>query len=136
MGWVTDLEERYGSPRRTTQVVALVVIVALVASGVSFLAWAVLFQSTPSVTSQLTTWQVQDDHLVVANITVGRESQFTEASCRLRAIAEDHTVVGETVVPITDGPEKQSLQVDIRTERRATSVENVGCTSPDQPRPR
>jgi len=133
---VTDLQERYGSPRRTTQVVALVLVVALVASGVSFLAWAVLFQSTPSVTSQLSAWKVEDDHLVVANITVGRDSQFTEASCRLRAIAEDHTVVGEIVLPITDGPEKQSLQVEIRTERRATSVENVGCTSPDQPRPR
>ena len=133
---MTDLQERYGSPRRTTRVVALVLIVALVASGVGFLAWAVLFQSTPSVTSQLSAWKVEDDHLVVANITVGRDSQFTEASCRLRAIAEDHTVVGEIVLPITDGPEKQSLQVEIRTERRATSVENVGCTSPDQPRPR
>ena len=133
---MTDLQERYGSPRRTTQVVALVLVVALVASGVSFLAWAVLFQSTPSVTSQLSAWKVEDDHLVVANITVGRDSQFTEASCRLRAIAEDHTVVGEIMLPITDGPEKQSLQVEIRTERRATSVENVGCTSPDQPRPR
>ena len=133
---MTDLQERYGSPRRTTQVVALVLVVALVASGVSFLAWAVLFQSTPAVTSQLSTWKVVNEHSVVANITVGRDSQFTEASCRLRAIAEDHTVVGEVNVPVTDGPEKQSLQVEIRTERRATSVENIGCTSPDQARPR
>jgi hypothetical protein len=136
MGWVTDLQERYGSPRRTQQVVALVLVVALVGSGVSFLAWAVLFQSSPSVTSQLSAWDVRDEHLVVANLTVGRESQFTEASCRLRAIAEDHTVVGEAVVPVTDGPEKQSLQVEIRTERLATSVEKIGCTAPDQPRPR
>ena len=85
-------------------------------------------------TSQLTAWQIVDEHQVVANITVGRESQFTEASCRLRAIAEDHTVVGEVTVPVTDGPEQQSLRVEIRTERRATSVENVGCTTPDQPR--
>jgi hypothetical protein len=136
MGEVTDLQERYGSPRRTTQVVALVLIVALVASGVGFLAWAVLFQSTPSVTSQLSAWKVLDEHRVVANLTVGRESSYTEASCRLRAIAEDHTVVGEVVVPVTDGPAKQSFQVEIRTERRATSVEKIGCTSPDQPRPR
>ena len=133
---VTDLQERYRSPRRTTQVVALVLIVALVASGVGFLAWAVLFQSTPAVTSQLSAWKVIDDHTAVANITVGRESQFTEASCRLRAYAEDHSVVGEAAVPVTDGPEKQSLQVEIRTERRATSVENLGCTTPDQPRAR
>jgi hypothetical protein len=136
MGWVTDLQERYGSPRRTTPVVALVLVVALVASGVSFLAWAVFFQSTPQVTSQLTAWKVLDEHRVVANITVGRESQFTEASCQLRAIAEDHSIVGEADVPVTDGPEKQTLQVEIRTERLATSVENVGCTAPDQQRPR
>ena len=133
---MTDLQERYGSPRRTTRLVALVLIVALVASGTGFLAWAVFFQSTPAVTSQLVTWRVQDEHSVVANLTVGRESQFTEASCRLRAIAEDHSVVGEVTVPVTDGPEKQTLRVEIRTERRATSVENLGCTAPDQPRPR
>ena len=30
----------------------------------------------------------------------------------------------------------QSLEVEIRTERTATTVENLGCTAPDQPRPR
>jgi hypothetical protein len=136
MGGVTDLQERYGSPRRTTQVVALVLVVALVASGVSFLAWAVFFESTPKVTSQLSAWKVLDEHTVVANITVGRETQFTEASCELRAIADDHAIVGELTVPVTDGPAKQSLQVEIRTDRAATAVQNVGCTAPDQPRPR
>ena len=133
---MTDLQQRYGGPRRSTRVMALVLVVALVASGVSFLAWAVFFQSTPQVASQLTTWDVVGEHLAVANITVKRETQFTDASCRLRAIAEDHTVVGETTVPVTDGPEKQSLQIEIRTERLATSVENLGCSTADQPRPR
>jgi hypothetical protein len=72
----------------------------------------------------------------VASITVERENQFTEASCRLRAIAADHTVVGEVVVPVTDGPEEQTFEVEIRTERRATTVERIGCTAPGQPRPR
>ena len=133
---MTELQERYGSPRRTTRVLALVLIVALVASGVSFLAWAVLFQSTPAVTSRLTTWEVRDEHLAVATLSVSRESQFTEASCRLRAIAADHSVVGEVSVPVTDGPEEQTLQVEIRTERLATSVERIGCTAPEQPRAR
>jgi hypothetical protein len=35
-----------------------------------------------------------------------------------------------------DGPEKQTLQVEIRTERRATSIDSGGCTTPDQRRPR
>jgi hypothetical protein len=133
---VTDLQERYRKPRPVARLVAVVLIAALVASGVGFLAWAVLFQSTPKVTSQLVTWSIDDDHLAVANVSVSRESQFTEATCRLRAVAEDHTVVGEVAVPVTDGPADQSLQVEIRTERRATTVQNLGCSAPGQPRPR
>ena len=133
---MTDLQERYRTPRATTRVVALVLIVALVGSGISFLAWAVLFHGDPKVTSQLASWDIRDDHRVVASIAVDRESQFIEASCRLRAVAADHTVVGEVTVPVTDGPEQQSLEVEIRTERLATTVENLGCTAPDQPRPR
>jgi len=136
MGWVTDLQERYGRPRAATRVLALVLIVALVASGVGFLAWAVLFQSSPKVTSQLPTWEVRDDHTIVATLSVDRESQFTEATCRLRAISADHAVVGEVDVPVTDGPASQTMEVEIRTERRATTVERIGCTAPGQPQPR
>ena len=133
---MTDLKERYRGPRTTTRVVALVLIVALVGSGISFMAWAVIFHGSPKVTSELASWDIRDDHLVVAYLAVDRESQFVEASCRLRAIAADHTVVGEVTVPVTDGAERQSLEVEIRTERRATTVERIGCTAPDQPRPR
>ena len=55
-----------------------------------------------------------------------------EASCRVRALAEDKTAVGELAFTPVDGVN----EVVIRTERRATSVEKLGCTSPDQPRPR
>jgi hypothetical protein len=136
MGEVTDLQERYRTPRATTRVVALVLVVALVGSGMSFLAWAVLFHGAPKVTSEIATWDIRDDHLVVAFLAVDRETQFTEASCRLRAVAADHTVVGEVTVPVTDGPEQQSLEVEIRTERLATTVQNLGCSAPGQPRPR
>src|SRR3712207_6589144 len=94
-----DLQQRYRGPSRLQRVLALVVIVALVASGVGLLAWSVAFESTPQVTSQLTAFSVDDEHEALANITVVRETQFTEATCRLRAIAEDHTVVGEVRLP-------------------------------------
>jgi hypothetical protein len=137
MGRVTELQERYyRSPRPATRVMALVIIVALVASGVSFLAWAMLFQSTPKVTSELSSWDIRDDHVVIAYLGVERETQFTEASCRLRAVAADHSVVGEVTVPVTSGPAQQTVEVEIRTERRATSIEKIGCTAPDQPQPR
>ena len=131
-----DLQERYRGPSRAQRVLALVVIVALAASGAGLLAWSVLFESTPAVRSRLTAFSVADEHEAVANITVARESQFTEATCRLQAFAEDHAVVGELEVPVVDGPTTQSLQVRIRTERKATAVGLVGCTAPGQSRPR
>ena len=135
---MTDLDQRYRGPSRTARAVALVLVVALVGSGIGFVGCSVIFQANPKVVSQLTmfTFPRGQQHLAVANITVARESQFTEASCRLIAIAEDHTVVGEVTVPVVDGPEKQSLQVEIRTERKATSVDLLGCTAPGQGRPR
>jgi hypothetical protein len=133
---VTDLEQRYRGPSRTSRLVALVLVVALAVSGAGFLGWAVFFHGTPAVTSRLTAYRVLDEHTAVANITVDRESQFTEAACELVAIAEDHAVVGTLTVPVVDGPQTQSLQVEIRTERRATSVDIIGCTTPDQARPR
>jgi hypothetical protein len=133
---VTDLEQRYRGPSRVYRLVALVLIAALALSGVGLVGWTVFFHSTPQVQSRLTAFAFPDDHTAVANLTIVRESQFTDASCRLRAIAEDHTVVGEVAVPVVDGPAEQSIRVEIRTERRATSVQSLGCTTPDQRRPR
>jgi hypothetical protein len=136
MAGMTDLQQRYRGPSRAHRAVALVAIVAMVVSGVGVLGWSVFAHSTPEVTSRLTAFEIVDEHQVTADIEVARESQFTEASCRLRAVAEDHTVVGEVEVPVVDGADRRALRVPIRTERRATGVELVGCTTPDQPRPR
>jgi len=138
MGRVTDLDQRYGGPSRTARVLALGLVVALGGTGIGVFGWSVVFQSRPEVVSRLTAFVFPpgQEHLAVATITVPRESEFTEASCRLVAIAEDHTVVGDVTVPVVDGPEQQSLRVEIRTERRATSVDLLGCTAPGQGRPR
>ena len=133
---MTDLEQRYSGPSRVHRVVALVLVAALTLSGVGLVGWTVFFHSNPEVRSSLTAFGFTDDHQAVANLTVVRKDQFVEATCRLRAIAQDHTVVGEVTVPVTDGPAKQSIQVTIRTERRPTSVESMGCTTPNQSRPR
>ena len=53
----------------------------------------------------------------------------------LRAYAEDHSTVGE--LTFTPDPSEGRRQVrTMRTERRATSVDKLGCTAPDQHRPR
>jgi hypothetical protein len=126
--------DRYGRPapwRRTAIIVAsgLVGVLAL-----SWLAWTTLFHATPDVRSEIVGWEVVDDHAVTAQIEVviSSDAKGVEATCQVRATASDHTVVGEA----TFEPVAGRNEVEVRTERRATSVESVGCTTPDQPRPR
>ncbi len=113
-----------------------VLVAALLVSAAGFLGWTVLFHGDPEVRSQLTTFDVVSDHEAQALFQVVREHRTTEAVCRLQALAEDHAVVGEVTLPVVDGPEEQAVPLSIRTERRATSVTSLGCTTPGQPRPR
>ncbi len=53
----------------------------------------------------------------------------------MRAYAEDHTLVG--IVSFTPDPTSTGrVTQEISTDRRATSVELLGCTAPGQSRPR
>jgi Domain of unknown function (DUF4307) len=133
---VSDLAYRYGMPGRTNRLVAGVLIGALVLSAAGFLSWTVLFHGDPEVQSQVTTFDVVSDHEARAVLQVRRQHRTTEAVCRLQALAEDHAVVGEVTLPVVEGPEDRTVPVSIRTERRATSVTSLGCTTPGQPRPR
>ena len=63
------------------------------------------------------------------------KDESVHATCLLRAFAEDHAVVGELSFTPEYGAEQPLVQT-IRTERRATSVDLVGCTAPGEPRPR
>ena len=125
------LAERYGAPapwRRRALVAGSVVL------GVAFvvwLGWTVYEHSTPKVTSELETFFIDDDHTVTAVLVVSLDSADVKASCTIRAYAEDHSTVGE--LTFTPDPAKGKRQVQtIRTERRATSVEKIGCTAPGQ----
>ena len=89
--------DRYGRPapwRRTAIIVAsgLVGVLAL-----SWLAWTTLFHATPEVRSEIVGWEVVDDHAVTAQIEVviSSDAEKVEATCRVRATASDHTIVGE-----------------------------------------
>ena len=127
----TDLADRYGAPARWRRpaVVALAVVLAVV--GLGWLGWTAWFHGSPDVRSEVVTFEVTGDHQVEARVDV-RLAEGVEASCRVRALAEDKTAVGELAFTPVDGVN----EVVIRTERRATSVEKLGCTAPDQPRPR
>ena len=127
----TDLADRYGAPSRWRRPATIGIAVALAVVGLGWLGWTVWFHSTPAVTSSLVTFDVTSDHETRVRLDV-KLADDVEASCRLRAFAEDHTTVGELAFTPVDG----NNEVVIRTERRATTVEKLGCTAPGQPRPR
>ncbi|MGI8900032.1 MAG: DUF4307 domain-containing protein [Nocardioides sp.] len=132
-----DLAERYGAPHalRATALVALVVVVA--GLGLAWLAWVVLVHGRPMARSDLVSFDVVDQHAVDVRFTVVRRSAEVEASCLLRASAADHTIVGERDVAVGPGlPDRATLDRTIRTEREATSVQMVGCTTEEQNRRR
>ena len=127
----TDLADRYGAPARWRRPAAVGLAVVLAVVGLTWLGWTAWFHGSPDVRSEVVTFDVTSDHQVEARVDVQLEDGV-DASCRVRALAEDKTSVGELAFTPVDG----ANEVVIRTERRATSVEKLGCTSPDQPRPR
>ena len=135
---MSDLAQRYGSPHRLRRPLLVTVTALVAAVGLAWLVWAVAFHGRPEVTSQLVSFDVSaGEHQVSARITVVRRAADVKASCLLRAYAEDHAVVGEDNVTVgPGGPTTQTMDLTVRTERRATSLELVGCTSPGQPQPR
>lgn len=127
-----DLAERYGAPPPSRRPVLVVVLAVVAMTGLTWAVWVWLFHSSPEVTSSLTGYDVASEHSAVATYTVARRTTGVSASCLLRAYAADHNVVGELSVTVGSGPATASMRTELRTERRASSVELVGCTAPGQ----
>lgn len=129
----TDLADRYGAPAPWRRRALLSASVALAAAFLGWLGWTIWAQSTPQVESAMVGYDVVDEHAVAATVRIDLADDDVEATCLLRAFAEDHTVVGElSFTPTGSGRTEQT----VRTERRATSVQLVGCTAPGQNRSR
>lgn len=125
------LAQRYGAPAPWRRRALVTASVALAVAFLAWLAWSVYEHSTPQVTSELESFSVVDDHTVTAVLVVSLNSSDVKASCTLRAYAADHTTVGE--LTFTPDPSQGRRQIEtIRTERRATAVEKIGCTAPGQ----
>ena len=93
-------------------------------------------QGTPEVQSTLRSFSVVDAHTATAEVAVRPRSEEVRASCLVRAFGEDHSVVGERNFEVAGVDTTTLREVEVRTEREATSVELVGCTAPGQARPR
>ena len=130
------LTGRYGgqSPRRRRTVIIVSGVVGVLA--LAWLAWAGWVQSTPDVQSKLKSFDVVDRHSVEATVVVDTRSDDITANCLVRAFGEDHSVVGELNFKVSGVDGTVHRDVKLRTEREATSVQMVGCTTRDQSRPR
>lgn len=130
---VTDTlaKQRYGSAPSWQRPLLMILAAVIGASFLAWVIWAAWLHGTPDVESELVGFTVQSDHQVEVTLAVTLHNDV-EASCRLTAYSEDHANVGELSLTPDDG----TNTVTIRTERRATSVESPGCTTPDQQRPR
>jgi hypothetical protein len=133
-----SLSERYGAPSPVARRALVTGVVVVAAAFLGWLAWTALWHGDPEVTSDLVTFTVDGEHQVTARVDVRLDDEDVVASCVLRAVAEDHTVVGELQFEVraSDLEDGTVLERQIRTERRATSVDPVGCTTADQQRPR
>jgi hypothetical protein len=112
-------------------VVAVVVVV-----GLTWLFWAAFVQSNPPVTSRLVGFEITSATTAKATIQVDRTKSI-EASCRVQAKSADFAIVGELTLTIpADSPRHQALPATITTQRAATSVVLIGCTTSKNHRPR
>ena len=130
----TDLATRYATPAPWRRGLVAAVAGALVLAFAGWLTWATLYHAEPEAQSQLVSFEVVDAETVAARLDVELAEGVT-ALCRLRAYAEDHAVVGELAFE-PDPAAGPRYDVEIRTERLATTVDPLGCTTADQPRPR
>jgi hypothetical protein len=129
------LTERYGAPSAWRRRVLTGGCALIVAVFLGWLTWAIWLHSTPKVTSQLESFVIVDDHHATATVAVIVHDSGVTATCTLQALAEDHSVVGTVSFhpdPHGSGHETETL----RTDRRATTVESLGCTAPGQNDPR
>jgi hypothetical protein len=127
-----DLAERYGRPSRARRPLVLGAVAVLAVAALAWLAWVVLFHARPMVTSEMVGYDVAGQHAATARFTVVRRDADVEAACLLRAFASDHAIVGELTVPVAGREEISTFSSTVRTERKATSVALVGCTTADQ----
>jgi len=98
-----------------------------------WLVWAIKGKSSTEVTSGLTKYHVVNAHKATASFEVHLSSTAVKATCLLQAQAEDHTIVGEAHVKVPqDRGRDMTLSETLRTERKATLVDLLGCTTPTQ----
>lgn len=128
-----SLARRYGAPSRGPRI-GIRLLAGIVSVGfLGWLAWAILFHANPEIASEEIGHEIVDDHTATIEVRIEIDEGIEDPTCALRAISHDKAIVGETTFSPDpdDGPVHE---VEVRTERRATTVEWLGCKAPGQPR--
>lgn len=108
-------------------------MVFVAAASLGWVIWVILFHGRPLVRADLVSFRVDGQHSAEATMTVVRRTADVDASCLLRAQAEDHSIVGELNFSVdSTAPATVTLTKSIRTERKATSVQLLGCVADGQ----
>jgi hypothetical protein len=128
-----SLAQRYGAPSPGRRIGSLVLAVVVALGFLGWLLWAMLFHSNPEISSEEIGHEVVDDHTATIRVQIDIDDDIDDPECALRAISHDKAVVGETTFS-PDPDEGPVYEVEVRTERRATTVEWLGCKAPGQPR--
>jgi hypothetical protein len=132
----TDLDARYGRTRRGRKPLVLGAIGTVVLIALVWLLWVAFVESTPPVSSRLLGFKITSPTSATATIQVDR-AKSVEASCRLQAKSADFSIVGELTVTVApDSPRRQTVDATLTTQRVASAVILVGCTTADDPHPR
>jgi len=122
------MAERYGTvPRRNRMLTAALVAVAAVVL-LAWLGWAAWHHARTTISGDVVAFDVVSAHRVSVTIEVNRPGE-AEVRCEVQALAEDHSVVGETTTSLPAGSDRYAqIDLEIKTLREATAADVTGCT--------
>jgi hypothetical protein len=135
VGTSAVLAARYGRTGRSRRVLLIAGVAVVAVIGLVWLTWAAFSSANPPVSSRLIGYKIESATSASATIQVDR-TKSVEASCRLQAKSADFSIVGELTVTVpAESPRSQSIPVTLTTQRSATSVVLIGCTTADSHHP-
>ena len=121
------LRLRYPPPRVPRSLVIGAVAVGT-AIGLVWLVWAALFHASPAVSGQMSGFQVVSDTEIVVTLTVDRPDPAQPVVCRVQALGDDYSPVGEQQVEVEGTAERVvNAQVRLVTLRRAMTASVKEC---------